>query len=271
MQSRTLLPIDILKKLVIVSVSLILLLALASCQQEEGIEQEEFGMTEEVDRPATEMEVYRADLSEVNNDMTEEEVSGTAMVQVSTDSVTFMVDASGLPPGTMHMIHFHGFADGRGARCPGSDADVNNDEIVDVNEAHQVAGVPLLPLNENPAEANIMSQTYPIADQQGNLRYRKTVALEEISNMMQEQYNIAAPDWGNFAVNIHGIRDTVLPQSVQSMDGVPTHLTVPIACGALERAEGGERVQMNGQMPRRPNGQMNEQEQHQTTPQPDEQ
>jgi hypothetical protein len=138
----------------------------------------------------------------------------------------------------MHLQHFHGFTDGRDAVCPDATADVNNDRIIDLVETEAVSGVTLVPFNDNPVNLEIKTDTYPVADAQGQVSYRNTFSLNALQSAMRETYGIADPLLENRVVYIHGIaQDVALPNTVQSLPEVPAHVTLPVACGAIQRVE----------------------------------
>jgi len=177
--------------------------------------------------------VYRAELSPLNTDVTGMEASGTATLRVVGDSLTIMVEASGLPPGMMHLQHYHGFKDGSDANCPGMEQ-AGNDGIIDLLDTEPVSGVTLVPFHGDPASLKIKSDTYPSADENGRLSYSRTVSLAELASALLEEHGIQEPAFERRVVYIHGISpEDSLPASVKSLAGVPAHVTLPIACGKL--------------------------------------
>ncbi len=182
--------------------------------------------------------VYVAQLRPLNEQIAGYSAVGEARFIVAGDSVTVIVNASGVTPGIMHLQHFHGFTDGRDAVCPDATADVNNDGIVDLVETEAVSGVTLVPFNDNPVNLEIKTDTYPVADAQGQISYRNTFSLNALQSAMQETYGIADPLLENRVVYIHGIaQDVVLPTTVESLPEVHAHVTLPVACGAIQRVE----------------------------------
>lgn len=183
--------------------------------------------------------VYRADLQPLNTDAVGSRPSGTATVTVTADSLTIEVVARDLPPGMMHLQHDHGFVGdkaGRDASCPDPTADINGDGIIDLKETETFSGTTLVPFHADPASLEIQAHSYPTATDEGGYYYRRTVALEALRQSLQQQHGIEELDFASRVVYIHGVpEDTQLPESVQSLPGVPAHVTLPIACGALER------------------------------------
>ncbi|MBD3289686.1 hypothetical protein GF337_12845 [candidate division KSB1 bacterium] len=182
-----------------------------------------------------EMKTYRADITSLNSSITGTNPSGTATLHIKGDSLTITVDVSELPPDMMHLQHYHGFLDGKDATCASLVQDTNNDGIVDLIETETVSGVTLVPFHDDPASLKIKHDTYPMADAQGNLSYKKSLLLSDLKKNLQETHNIAEPMFGRRVVYIHGISPAdSLPESVQSLPDVPAHVTLPIACGELQ-------------------------------------
>jgi hypothetical protein len=179
-------------------------------------------------------ETYRATLVPMNAKATHTEVRGEARVTVSGSDVTFELNAQGLPPSMMHMAHLHGFDGDRNATCPGTQADVNNDGIVDLLETEPTSGVTMMPFNAQPAALKIASDTYPMASKDGQVAYRQQFSLAELSSAMSTEFKGASPDFAKRVIFVHGIPATThLPETGASLPGVPAHITIPIACGKL--------------------------------------
>ena len=60
---------------------------------------------------------YVAHLAGLNSKVTGSNASGEARFTVKGDALTIHIDMSGLPPGIMHLQHFHSFTDNRQAQC----------------------------------------------------------------------------------------------------------------------------------------------------------
>lgn len=185
-----------------------------------------------------EEKTYTADIQPLNESVTGRSPNGSATLEIKGDSLTISVEMMDLPPDMMHLQHYHGFLDGTRARCAGMDQDDNNDGIIDLIETEQVSGITLVPFHDNPASLQIKTETYPMADQNGNFSYKKTVSLVELKNNLRETHNIEEIQIENRVVYIHGIsQDESLPETVQSLPDVPAHITLPIACGELKLVE----------------------------------
>ncbi len=182
--------------------------------------------------------VYRADLHSLNDSITQNSVNGTATIRIKGDTMFINVMAAGLAPDMTHMMHIHGFLDGKDATCASMDQDTNSDGIIDEVEARDASGVTIIPFNGNPAELDIKGDGYPEADQQGIVTYNDTVMLSELRSAMKQKYGTDSLQLENKVIYIHGVPDdTELPESVQSLPDVPASKTLPIACGELEKVD----------------------------------
>ncbi len=179
--------------------------------------------------------VYGADITALNENVTGTSPEGTARIEVLGDSVTISVEVSDLPPNMMHLQHYHGFVDGSEATCASMEQDVNQDSIVDLIETRAVSGVTLVPFHDDPVSQKIAAHSYPVADSTGSYSYQKTVSMDSLEASMMSQKGISPLVFENRVIYIHGIDTaTALPETVQSLEGVPAHVTLPIACGKFE-------------------------------------
>lgn len=182
--------------------------------------------------------VYRAELKSLNDSVSGMKVNGTAAIRIKGDTMFISVMASGLQPGIMHLQHYHGFLDGQDATCANMDQDTNGDGIIDLVETRGVSGITLVPFNENPAELELTAETYPEANEQGVVNYNDTVLISELRSALQEEFGTDSLKLENRVVYIHGVsEETELPESVQSLPDVPAHVTLPVACGKLEKVD----------------------------------
>jgi len=183
---------------------------------------------------------YVADLVPLNAAAAGSEAGGTATLTVSGDTLAIKVDATGIPPGIMHLQHFHGFAEGdQAARCPAADADANGDGIIDLIETEPFAGTTMVPFHADPSSMAIVADSYPTAGEDGAYDYEQTVSLAAL----EEAFGAAFPgqklDLERRVIFLHGVPESpALPDTVQSLGDVPAHVTLPIACGEIRKADG---------------------------------
>lgn len=182
--------------------------------------------------------VYRAELRSLNDSIAGMSANGMATIRIKGDTMFINVMASGLEPGMMHLQHYHGYPDGQDATCASMDQDTNGDGIVDLIETREVSDITLVPFNDNPAELELTAQSYPEASDQGTITYNDTVLISELRPALQQKFGIDSLQLENRVVYLHGIsQDTQLPESVQSLPDVPAHVTLPVACGKLEKVD----------------------------------
>lgn len=177
---------------------------------------------------------FRAQISSFNEKANDNRsVSGNVTLEVSEDQLHITVEASGLQPNMMHLQHLHGSKEGSETSCPDSSADNNQDGLIDITEAYDVAGVTMIPFHDNPPNMEVNTQTYPTADENGNISYRQTVDLTELSNSFKEKFDREELDFSQFTYLIHGVQEEAVPGTVQSVKGLPSHVTLPVGCAGL--------------------------------------
>lgn len=182
-------------------------------------------------------EVYVAHLHSLNSNAAGSRATGEARFTIHGDSLTISVNVRGVPPGIMHMQHIHGFTNGNAASCPAADADVNHDGYVDLHETEAASGTTMVPLSGDPASMEIATDTYPKASAAGVYHYKETVSLKALEAAFAKQFPGQKLDLGRRVVYVHGVLPTTkLPSSVASLGTVPAQVTLPIACGKIERA-----------------------------------
>jgi hypothetical protein len=188
---------------------------------------------------STDGAVYVAKLAPLNSSVTGSEAQGQAKFTIANNQLTIVVDASGLPPGIMHLQHFHGFADGqKDAICPTAAADSNHDGIIDLIETEPMSGTTMVPFHADPVSMLIPSDTYPVASAKGAYHYEKTVPLNDLQEAFAKSFGGQDLALDRRVVFIHGVLDTTkFPATVASLGKIPAQVTVPIACGKIEKVQ----------------------------------
>jgi hypothetical protein len=179
--------------------------------------------------------VYVAQLHPMNAKATGHRTTGEARFTVKGDSLTISVKVKDAAPGLVHWQHFHGFKDNRDASCATPAADKNRDEIVDLIETEPASGTTMVPFIDDPVSMNVAEGTYPKASAAGTYEYRKTVSLEALNAAFAKAFDGSKLDLDRRVVLIHGTPNT-LPKSVASLGPIPAQVTLPIACGTIERS-----------------------------------
>jgi hypothetical protein len=180
--------------------------------------------------------VYVAHLHPMNAKITKLQTTGEARFTVQGDSMTISIQVKDAAPRLTHWQHFHGFKDNRDATCATESADKNRDGIIDLIETEPASGTTMVPFIEDPVSMNVAEGTYPKASADGTYEYRRTVSLEALSAAFAKTFDGSKLDLDRRVVLIHGTPNT-LPKSVASLGPIPAQVTLPIACGTIERSK----------------------------------
>ncbi len=193
---------------------------------------------QQIEAQAAKAETYLAHLGPVNTSVTKVETSGEAKFVIEGDNLTITIDVKNAPPKIAHLQHFHGFKTGdRKATCPTAEADANHDGVIDLIETEPMAGTTMVPFHDDPVSMKIPNDTYPKASADGTFHYEKTVSLNALKEAFGKVFPGQELALDRRVVFIHGIDpDTKLPPTVASLDKIPAQVTLPIACGAIEKA-----------------------------------
>ena len=178
--------------------------------------------------------VYVAHLHPMNAKITKLQTTGEARFTVKGDSLSISVKVKGAAPGITHWQHFHGFKDNRDAACATQEADANRDGIIDLIETEPASGTTMVPFIDDPVSMNVAEGTYPKASAAGAYEYRRTVSLKALSAAFSKAFDGSKLDLDRRVVLIHGTANA-LPGSVASLGPIPAQVTLPIACGTIER------------------------------------
>ncbi|KAA1183106.1 hypothetical protein FP026_08200 [Rhizobium tropici] len=181
-------------------------------------------------------ESYKAHLTALNPGKIGTSAEGDATFKIVGDNLEVHIKMKGVPANIEHWEHFHGFPDGRNATCATSAEDKNKDGYIDLGETEPVMGTTMVPFNDKPEEMNIPTHTYPQADASGSYEYTKIVPLKALQEKFGETYKGGSIDLDKRVVMVHGVPEKhALPASVGSLGPIPSHVTLPIACGKIEK------------------------------------
>lgn len=187
--------------------------------------------------PVVMEEVYEAQLQPLNTNITKTQTNGTARFVISGDTLTAVIQIKDAPPGMEHWQHFHGFVNDSIATCASADQDKNKDGIVDVTETETVSGTTMVPFNAQPAEMQLGSDTYPKSGADGSYNYEVKIPLKQLEGAFAKSFGDSALHLDRRVLYIHGVpSDTKLPASVASVGDIPAQITLPIACGKIEKS-----------------------------------
>lgn len=185
---------------------------------------------------ATVRAVYIAHLAPMNAAAVGSRTTGEARFEIRGRDLIIDIKVENAPPNITHWQHFHGFKDGRAATCPSPSADRNGDGIVDLIETEPASGTTMMPFDDAPAKMDIPHGSYPKASADGSYTYHEVVPLRALRAAFAKSFGTPKIDLDKRVVYIHGVPDdTKLPAPVASLGPIPAHVTLPIACGRIER------------------------------------
>lgn len=194
----------------------------------------------EVEREADVMETYLASFTPLNEKIAGK-VSGSLTIHKEGDFLAAHVRVLGAAPKIIHAqnIHF-------GQVCPTEAADLNQDGVVDIMEAHQFTGNTFIPLDGDINSQYSLLGSYPVADDWGAYVYSQIgsytlfmqdlAAADEVPDDFIVKPAVAGFNLQGKVVIIQGVaEDITLPESAESTTDLTANQTLPIACGVLDR------------------------------------
>jgi hypothetical protein len=182
---------------------------------------------------ASAAETYQVELGSLNDTGAE----GQAILTVRDDgSLRVQVEASGLVPNLPHAQHLHGDETGTtDYGCPGPERDSDGDGVVGLLESSPAYGgvyVSLTTTGDASEDSGLALERMPVADGEGNLRYDRTFAPEELpAGTAQFIRNHHVAHHG-VDVNGNGEYDAGAGTS-EIVPGLPVETEAPATCGAV--------------------------------------
>lgn len=183
---------------------------------------------------------YVAHLYPMNTTITgNQSTTGEAQFTEKGGQLTIDIRVKGAPANMEHWQHFHGFKTGdKKATCPTLAQDVNHDGVIDLIETGPTSGTTMVPFIKHPATMDVAHGAYPKANAKGDYHYHDTVSIKELQAAFAKAFPGQQLDLDKRVVFIHGVpRTTQLPSTVASLGPIPAQVTVPIACGVIDRVK----------------------------------
>lgn len=210
----------------------ILLSTLISCGDDYSSNSDDFEQeNEDVPEPETIQKIYRADLRAVNP-LVADGLRGQVLLRLEGETFEANVAAQDVP-GVFHPQHIR-----TGKSCPGPEADLNRDGLIDFNESQSVTGPIFIPLDDDLNNVVADSAEYPNGGFVGAYVYQEETTRRQVVSELGAE---AGLDLENRVVMIFGVElDQTLPPTVPSPDGRPPQETFPLACGELSKVTGPE-------------------------------
>lgn len=205
-------------------------------RQPDDLEEQQINQQDTLENVQVQVRAYSGDITGMNTMQDESAVTGNITVRIEGDLVRFTVSAENLAPDMMHRQFLVASGTGNKPTCPGSNADANNDGIVDMNE---VAGnsneIQMIPLHMGPSTLQRNVDTYPRSNINGELQFSRTTNLDSIRTAVREGYGVQDFDISNYIYIIQGVPGNVtMQQTVQREEDIPANETVPVGCTILE-------------------------------------
>lgn len=180
---------------------------------------------------------YQATFASLNSHVAGD-VTGTAMVKVKGDAMTFEVKVNGAPAQIMHAQSIH-----VSSECPTLAADANNDGVIDGVEGQKSYGAVVVPLDNNLKTQVEKDAKFPSADFSGNYFYRQNVSMMEMMTDLTAKDNDLTDNVVKIksALNLEGRQIVIygvpasadLPESAAGINGQTKFASLPIACGSF--------------------------------------
>lgn len=184
---------------------------------------------------------YRVQLIPLNSS-----VSGYALVsgkiKIENDQFSVHLNAKATPENSIHVAAIY-----NAESCPNESHDTNNDGFIDPVESVSAIGEALIPLDGDLNSQSAGSGIYPYADTMGAYTYEQTgifssMLLDLKNQVLDPNDQVTKLNVGeNLKLEgkvlvIHGVKDeTYIPGSIRSLGHLSEQVTLPIACGKIER------------------------------------
>jgi len=171
-------------------------------------------------------------------------VSGTVVLKVSdAGDLRVRIRARGLMPGP-HAQHLHGALEGGEFHCATTASDADGDGWLTNEEASGEYGSAFLALTtsgDTSGESALDLDRMPVADEQGRLRYDRTIPsarlpdglVSQLSRMHVVQHGIDANDNGRY--DLDSLGESTFAAGL-GLAGVPEEATNPASCGVITGA-----------------------------------
>lgn len=204
----------------------VLLLLFSSCGKDEKDTSKESAMPEVQQEEI--IGEYRAVLQTINPNILRNKSFGTATIHIDKDNIQVKLNLIKTPGGVRHMQSIHSIGG-----CPDQLRDKNNDSFVDVIEGMTDYGNILIPLDGDISTYDL-GQTYsPSSDSSGHYVYKEQAALisvlTDLKLRMKENLNLT-----NRSFVVMGVNSNYhLPDTVATIQDLPSEATIPIACGKI--------------------------------------
>ena len=172
--------------------------------------------------------LYRAILRPLNNHLSGFLPTGKAFVEIDKQQIQISTHLDD----DAKVLHRQSIQDG--TRCPGLNDDLNQDGILDFEEAKAIAGEVLIHLDGSLDGGLEGDGLYPWGS---GFTYKKRADLSDIENeiRLRTKKNLSLD---GRVVMIYGVsKNTLLPYTVATHSQLPKDSTIPVVCGVLKKIQ----------------------------------
>jgi hypothetical protein len=136
-----------------------------------------------------------------------------------------------------------------GSRCPVLSDDKNADGFIDIQEAEEVLGKILIPLDSDISNQQSGKRFFPVADLSGNYQYERVGPFRRFIEDLQREDKDPEDDFVKIprgqglrligkTVLVQGVSETLeLPETLATKGRHRSFQTLPVACGVFEKVE----------------------------------
>lgn len=181
-------------------------------------------------------DVYRAVLTPINTQLSGSP-SGIVEAIIVGQEITFESALTNTPGGVKHLQAIH-----ESGTCPDLTNDLNQDGVIDIEEAQSQIGKILIPLDNDLNSQNEGISYGPVANEWGTYVYKRSATLDRL---MSDLYSTEVPMHNYLSklpfkdalnlekrtVVIYGVVDSEVSNSLISFNGNTPEESLPIACG----------------------------------------
>ncbi|HYG89284.1 MAG TPA: hypothetical protein VD978_23840 [Azospirillum sp.] len=166
-------------------------------------------------------------------------VQGGALVSLGENTLTVNAVVMGLEPGEVHPFHIHGFQDDSPSTLPDLFQDGDQDGFVEDPEGEPVTGGVLLALTtEGPPSDVLLSDDFPVADENGVLEFSRIYEFDLADPTQAEIFGHLSTRLEDRVLQLHGL---TLPQegfgegTPNEVNGAAGYIAeLPVADGLLQ-------------------------------------
>jgi len=134
-----------------------------------------------------------------------------------------------------------------GMRCPNLEDDLNLDGFIDIEEAMNVTGKMIIPIDGNLDSQDAGANFYPISDNSGYYQYERLASLKRIQKDLKDE-DLDQTDHivklnpseelilsGRVVLILGVSEDTLLPETIVGLGKRKPYQVFPITCGIIQK------------------------------------